>query len=128
MMVDAESPRAPFELLYTHCDIPPATIVYDNGCNLDHYILNREPHHFRDMDVLVDSFHYSGHKNCSSNYKSTGYPFTVRNASMAEQKNTFFADMKNLFAYMDQVSALFFVRFKLYRMNRLQRRGAFWRP
>lgn len=38
------------------------TIIYDNGCNLDSYILNREPREFEFLRILVDGAHVQGHK------------------------------------------------------------------
>ena len=40
-------------------------IVYDFGCNLREYMLNREPILFRDTQIFIDRFHYKNHK-CST--------------------------------------------------------------
>ena len=38
-----ESPRHPFNIFTSYFPVPPGTIVYDNGCKLHAYCLNREP-------------------------------------------------------------------------------------
>jgi hypothetical protein len=65
IMADAESPRTVMETLYTRWQSPPKYFCLDNGCNAYNYFLNREPEHFRDMEVFVDEMHWKGHKNCS---------------------------------------------------------------
>ena len=47
--------------------------VFDFGCNLHNYLLNREPREFEFKRVLVDSFHYQNHNSCSSSYDASQY-------------------------------------------------------
>ena len=47
--------------------------VFDFGCNLHNYLLNREPREFEFKRVLVDSFHYKNHDSCSSSYDASNY-------------------------------------------------------
>ena len=74
-----ESPNIPFSILYERFSsgimsyklkntdytlfiiIAPKVIVYDNGCNLHQYCLNREPDYFRESRFLVDRFHWPNH-------------------------------------------------------------------
>ena len=65
VMEDAESPRTVSDFLFTRCEQPPSKFQLDNGCNLAAFLLNREPAHFENMQVLVDEPHYRGHVNCS---------------------------------------------------------------
>ena len=39
----------------------PDTLVYDNGCNLHNYCLNREPQFFKCTRFFVDKFHWRNH-------------------------------------------------------------------
>lgn len=39
----------------------PKVIIYDNGCNLHNYCLNREPTHFKESWFLVDRLHWANH-------------------------------------------------------------------
>ena len=48
-------------------------VVFDFGCNLHNYLLNREPRDFQFKRVLVDAFHYRNHKSCSTSYNSAEY-------------------------------------------------------
>lgn len=70
VMGDAESPRTLFEALYTRFPSAPQRFCFDNGCNVHNYILNREPHFFRDMEVYVDETHWQGHNHCSLAYNT----------------------------------------------------------
>ena len=47
--------------------------VFDFGCNLQNYLLNREPREFGFKRVLVDSFHFQNHNSCSSSYDASKY-------------------------------------------------------
>ena len=79
-MRTVESPNIPFTVLFTrfiegnhlvcrfkttHVQISfivaPEVVIYDNGCNLHNYILNREPHFFRKTQFLIDRFHWPNH-------------------------------------------------------------------
>ena len=48
-------------------------VVFDFGCNLHNFLLNREPWEFQFKHVLVDSFHYRNHQACSSSYNTAAY-------------------------------------------------------
>ena len=125
MMVDAESPRTLFDVLYTHLPSPPlaesrSTVCYDNGCNFDHFALNREPNFFKYLDVAIDHFHYSEHNRCSIAYDSHEHA-DITDSSLSEQKNTFFAILRSLAVNMNQDTVLWWIRHKLHRMNTKQR-------
>ena len=64
-MEDAESPRTVADFLFTRCLQPPRRFQLDNGCNLWAFLLNREPEHFKHMQVLIDEPHFWGHVKCS---------------------------------------------------------------
>jgi hypothetical protein len=59
-LTEAESPTEFFTLLLTRFPIDrlPSIIIYENGCKLYEYILDREPWMLKDMRILVDAFHY----------------------------------------------------------------------
>ena len=46
---------------YCDCFIAPSVAIYDNGCNLHNYSLNREPNFFKRTWFLVDRFHWPNH-------------------------------------------------------------------
>ncbi len=70
LMDDAESPRTPFDLLYTRMLAAATQFQLDNGCNLHSFIKARAPAHFADMRMLIDEPHYRGHTNCTQNYNT----------------------------------------------------------
>lgn len=91
-----ESLRVITHTILTRFDKIPKLILYDNGCNLNEYILNRYPWEFKDSRILVDGFHFNSHTNCSPIYDSSALPAMTRNlnTSLVEQKNSRFAKMK----------------------------------
>ena len=48
-------------------------VLFDFGCNLHNFLLNREPWEFQFKRVFVDSFHYQNHQTCSSSYNAAAY-------------------------------------------------------
>lgn len=81
---------------------------------------SREPHFFKLMDISIDHFHHQGHTRCSQAYDSKNYS-DIENSSLSEQKNSFFAEVRSLAVITNQETCLWFIREKLYRMNKLQR-------
>ena len=65
--------RTVAEVLFTRFPQLPKYLCMDNGCNLHHFIMNREPEHFRDMHMYVDELHFRGHTHCCPAY-NTGAP------------------------------------------------------
>ena len=65
LMADAESPQTLFNILKTH--FPSGVRInmsYDNGCNLIHYILNREPEMLKTLRIYIDNMHFTSHSRC----------------------------------------------------------------
>jgi len=75
ILTEAESCRQLYEVLVTRFIVFPKTIMYDNGCNLHDYILNRSPQLFKETMILSDGFHWKNHTNCSSTYNSKAYSY-----------------------------------------------------
>jgi hypothetical protein len=74
VMQSAESCKTVFQILVTRFRVQPKVIIYDNGCNLSEYILNRAPGPFKDTYILSDGFHWKNHTNCGMAYNSKLYP------------------------------------------------------
>ena len=66
LMADAESPATMFELLYLGFPSIESNIIYDNGCHLLDYMLNRDPEWARDKRVYIDALHAKGHVACAT--------------------------------------------------------------
>ena len=67
-MTDSESPGTLFELLYCFLkDLVGRTrkIVYDNGCHLVDYMINRDPAWSKKQRVFIDQLHAANHTSCS---------------------------------------------------------------
>lgn len=63
------------EVFISRFKTQPPVIIYDNGCNLSEYILNRNPLLFLATLILSDGFHWRNHKNCSIPFNSREYTF-----------------------------------------------------
>jgi hypothetical protein len=74
IMQSAESCKMVYTILATRFLKQPRVIIYDNGCNLSEYILNRAPIPFKDTYILSDGFHWKNHTNCGDSFDSQLYP------------------------------------------------------
>ena len=74
LLPSAESCQHVYNILVTRFTKMPRVLIYDNGCNLSEYILNRAPTLFKDTYILSDGFHWKNHVNCSSAFNSKLYP------------------------------------------------------
>ena len=81
IMQSAESCKTVYQLLATRFPKQPRVVIYDNGCNLSEYILNRGPIPFKDTYILSDGFHWKNHTNCGLSFNSKLYPDLNRNSS-----------------------------------------------
>ena len=113
----------------------PQVIIYDNGCNLHNYCLNREPLFFKNSWFLVDRFHWPNHSGgcflmhlpkpncfkffffllaCSVGYNLSSYPqFSAVNSQVVEQSNSLLKRIRSTVSYMSATNfvnhcALFF--------------------
>jgi CxC4 like cysteine cluster associated with KDZ transposases len=92
----AESPRVVYEVLATRFERLPQNVIYDNGCNLSEYVLNRTPYLFRRTQIMVDGFHFHSHKSCASCFSTEQNPRTMEklNTSLFEQRNARLTKLK----------------------------------
>ena len=103
VMESHKPPWHPFEILLCRFPTPLKMIIYDNGCKLHQYVLNREPVHFKNTVFLVDRFHWRGHVGCSSSYSLDGYTsldVASINSRVNEQANARLQRIKGHIAYM----------------------------
>ncbi|KAF8986712.1 hypothetical protein BDQ17DRAFT_1393635 [Cyathus striatus] len=55
-----------FSALYTRWRVPPKQVIYDFACTLGPYCMTREEDFFSETKFLIDHFHATGHKKCST--------------------------------------------------------------
>ena len=123
VMRSHESPRIPFQIFLTRFLQPPKVIIYDNACKLHHYILNREPNHFKSTKFLVDRFHWKGHAGCSSGYNLNKYPgfdMNAINSQVNEQANAGLQRIKAHISYMKEDNFMFHVKLFLALANNVK--------
>jgi hypothetical protein len=88
IMKKSESRDHLFSFMVKFLETPPKVLVYDFGCAVMDYCLNRLPNWFKDMVVLVDKFHYENHKACSSSFNMRQFEdLKLLNSQIAEQCN-----------------------------------------
>ena len=75
VLQSAESVEHVYNILLTRFPQLPEIIIYDNGCNLYEYILNRSPEFFLKTMIVCDGFHVANHINCCAAFDYTKYPF-----------------------------------------------------
>lgn len=103
IMTRCESPRHPFNIFTSQFPVPPRTIVYDNGCKLHSYCLNREPALYKETRFFIDRFHWKGHVGCSKGYCLDEYNSSeIRslNSQVNEQANSGLQRIKGHLSYM----------------------------
>ena len=120
--------------------LAPTLVIYDNGCNLHNYILNREPHFFKKTWFLIDRFHWPNHigkiimlkvilhksvffcLGCSSAYNISKYPqFQDVNTQIVEQSNSFLKRAKSSLSYMNKEHFFSHVKLILWYHNTISK-------
>jgi hypothetical protein len=116
-MQEAESPRTFVETWLTR--FPDAEeFLADNTCLSEQYALNRDPLKCKPVRFFIDEMHYRGHKNCCPSYSTNNYKH-ISNSPLAEQKNSMLTGLRTQVAFMSQPVALWFMRYIIYRFNKL---------
>ena len=126
MLLNRESSHNIFRLIQCR-DLDRANlkgIIYDNACNLNSYILNREPRENEFLQCLVDGCHWNNHKGCSQGFNSKNYKEFIPTLnsqgreqmhSVLEKLSPAFRNM-NYFSYMTKLRVFFGV-------NNLKKKG-----
>jgi hypothetical protein len=98
-------------------------IVYDFGCALADYCLQREPEFFRDTLFVVDRFHEQGHKTCSPASRASSYDrhplLHDLNTQLAESGNSELSKFRTSVSYMKESNAILNVGAFLMARNRV---------
>ena len=114
----SESLEIVYNTLVTRFPVMPQIIIYDNGCNLSEYCLNRSPQLFADTIFLVDAFHYAGHTNCSASFNSKRSGIMDDLSSVLhEHKNATLAKSKIPAMYMRYDTFVFMFKVMISSMN-----------
>ncbi|KAI8893111.1 hypothetical protein BC833DRAFT_532166 [Globomyces pollinis-pini] len=119
----AESSCSIFNTLITRFNPMPSVIIYDNGCNLHDYIMNRAPNFFKNTLIYSDGFHWKGHNNCSLNYNSKLYSFLEHVSTVLhEQKNALLYKLKRTSVHMGYESFCEFLVYIIHSLNQEENR------
>jgi CxC4 like cysteine cluster associated with KDZ transposases len=118
VLESAESPRVIANAIITR--FPKAKVVmYDNGCRLHEFVLNRCPAAFVDVQVMIDILHYSNHVSCSEVYSPKTYGALIGDKStvLCEQKNAILARLKSTAPHMKFRTFVALFQFTLMKIN-----------
>ena len=115
LLINREGGHNLFRLLQTRdLDIEKLEgVVYDNACNFDSYLLNREPRDFPYLRTLVDGAHWNNHTGCSQGYNSQNYRSTLPknwNTQGREQVHSLLEEVSSSFRQTNYVSFMTLVR------------------
>lgn len=96
LLLEGESPKQVYHTLASRFPKMPKVIIYDNGCNLTEYCLNRSPELLDDTVCLSDGFHFCHHINCAHCFDCKKFSRLLNGISSVthEQKNALLARMK----------------------------------
>ena len=122
VMESYKSPRHPFKIFLCRFPTPPKMIVYDIGCKLHQYVLNREPVHFKNTIFLVDRFHWGGHVGCSIGYSLDGYtslPVASINSTSQRTSKCWAAKDQRKYCIHEASNFMFHVKLLLGLQNRV---------
>jgi hypothetical protein len=90
-----------YSILLTRWERLPKVVIYDNGCNLVDYIMNRSPQEFISTIVMSDGFHWVKHDNCGDMFNSSAYAALKDfNSVLHEQMNRFLDKLKPISIHM----------------------------
>lgn len=119
LMMNHESPRTIFEILYTRWTTAPRMLVYDNACNACDYFLNREPDFARGMAMASDGMHYNNHKNCSKvfDFRQYSNEYSDVISVLAEIMNSKLANLKVHALFMTGSNFMILTRYYIHRCN-----------
>lgn len=111
----AESPKIVTEIIVSRMSSPPQIIIYDNGSNLCEYVLNRFPLFFNKTRFFVDGFYFKSYTNCPNTYDSNfNEGLTGKlNTSLAEQKNSRYANLKYTAPFLSMYSLALKLRYAI---------------
>ena len=90
-------------------------IVYNNACNFNSYLMNREPRQFEYLRTLVDGCHWPNHRGCSEGFNSKNYKDSIPtlNSQGREQIHSVIEKLspsepiQNQFSYMTMLRVFF---------------------
>ena len=132
VLTSSESVQHVYNVLVSRFRQMPKVIIYDNGCNLHEYILNRSPLLFVNSLILVDGFHWPNHVNCCDAYNAKMYEFLEGNNTtklisaistvLHEQKNSVIAKLKTTSIHMTYESFSWILVYFLHDLNKYELR------
>ncbi|KAG1658172.1 hypothetical protein FOA52_006933 [Chlamydomonas sp. UWO 241] len=141
IMSRAEGPRTAHNMIFWRFSEAPYMVIYDNSCNLDRYVLLREPAYYDNGIFMVDRMHIKHHVNCHEGYNLSKYPGHIEmvpamtysvdgvehqipaltleklNLQAAEQVNSQLDRIKKMCAYMGCETFMDFASIYLHKCN-----------
>jgi hypothetical protein len=106
-------------MLYKHVpSIRNKAIIYDAGCKLLDYGLNREVAYILEADIFIDKLHYKNHTMCSRGFDLKEYMWMDSiNSVVCEQKNSTLRPFNRSLSYMLHSHYMTFMKWAISRGN-----------
>ena len=118
-----ESPKSVVDfLLRSESSEFPLIVVYDNACQLRHYVMSRFPHLAYKTTFVSDAFHWKNHRGCSCLTASNAWRHLPEmhnaNTSAMEQTNrTFRERCEKFISFCNGVNAMNQIELLIYMIN-----------
>lgn len=113
-----EGRKDPFAALFKYTETPPKEVFYDFACQLQEYILNREPSFFKNTRFWHDLFHGIKHL-CGKNFKSSRIRgMEMFNTEICEQFNSYLQCIKFTGSHLSQNHFMLLTQFLICLWNR----------
>lgn len=118
ILPNAEGRDEAYSFIVSYFVLAPEIIIYDFGCSLEEYCLNRSPDFFKNTRNFIDRFHMPNHKACADSYNLSNYMhLDFVNSEVAEQCNSVLQKVKPRLSQMSQVSFMLTMRLVLEAWN-----------
>lgn len=118
IITTSEGRKDPFASAYMYMETAPNEVFYDFSCQLEEYVLNREPKFWVMCRFYHDIFHGFTH-TCPFVYKSRRIPAidVGVNSEICEQFNSYLQKIKYSARSMSQSHFIFYLQFFIHRWN-----------
>lgn len=124
IMPSAEGRDELFTFITCYLKECPKVVIYDFGCALQEFFLNRAPGHSKFMKICIDAAHWPNHIACAPSYNAKAFYWMARlNTQAAEQNNNALRTVKRSVTRMAQRPFVMVVRMFLIGWNESKEQG-----
>ena len=120
-LIENEGAKDPFLPPYLYMESAPNAYFCDNGCIVEEYALNRQPHYYKNCRFFHDVFH-GYHHRCPYTYNSKRIAkYAQVNTEICEQFNAYIQKIKYSGRAMSQSHFVFYLQFFIHQWNEMKK-------